>query len=68
VRVSSASDLPCPWQLLRGLSRSHLGTFSGAFGLASRGLWIPFWFRSSSLGTLALMFLPFTPHFATRLT
>ena len=64
VRVSSASDLPRPWQLLGGLSRLHLFTSSGAFGLPSRGLWIPFWFRSSSF---ALMFLPFTPHFATRL-
>jgi len=67
VRVSSASDLPRPWQLLRSLSRLHLFTFSGAFGLPSRGLWIPFCFRSSSLSTLALVFLPCTPHFATRL-
>ena len=66
VRVFSVSDLPRPWQLLRGLSRLHLLTFSGAFGLLSLGLWIPFWFRSSSLSTLALMFLPFTPHFTTR--
>jgi len=64
VRVSSASDLPRPWHLLGGLSRLHLFTFSGASGLPSRGLWIPSWFRSSSF---ALMFLPFTPHFATRL-
>ena len=64
VRVSSASDLPRPWQLLGGLSRLHLLPLSGAFGLPSRGLWIPSWFRSSSF---ALMFLPFTPHFATRL-
>jgi len=66
VRVSSASDLPRPWQPLGGLSRLHLLPLSGASGLSSRGLWIPFWFRSSSLSTLALMFLPFTPHFATR--
>jgi len=66
VSVFSASDLPRPWQLLAVLSRLHLLTFSGAFGLPSLGLWIPFWFRSSSLSTLALMFLPFTPHFATR--
>ena len=67
VRVSSASDLPLPWQLLGGLSRLHLFPLSGASGLPSRGLWIPFWFRSSSLSTLALMFLPLTPHFAMRL-
>ena len=66
VRVSSASNLSRPWQLLGGLSRLHPFTISGAFGLPSWGLWIPFWFRSSSLSTLALMFLPFTPHFATR--
>jgi len=64
VRVSSASDIPRPWQLLGGLSRLHLLPFSGAFGLPSLGLWIPFWFRSSSF---ALAFLPFTPHIATRL-
>jgi len=49
VRVSSASDLPRPWHLLGGLSRLHLLPLSGAFGLTSLGLWIPFWFRSSSL-------------------
>jgi len=64
VRVSSASDLPRPWRLLGGLSRLYLFPLSEAFGLPSQGLWIPFWFRSSSF---ALMFLPFTPHFATRL-
>ena len=67
MRVSSASHLPRPWQLLGGLSRLHPFTFSGAFGLPSRRLWIPFWFRSSALSTLALMFLPLTPHFATHL-
>jgi len=46
VRVSSASVLPRPWQLLRGLSRLHLLPLSGALGLPSRGLWIPFWLRS----------------------
>ena len=64
VRVSSASDLPRPWQMLAGLSRLHLFPLSWAFGLPSRGLWIPLWFRSSSF---VLVFLPFTPHFATRL-
>ena len=68
VRVSSAFDLPRTWQLLGGLSRLHLPPLSEAFGLPSRGLWIPFSFRSSSLSTLAWMFLPFTPHFAKRLT
>ena len=67
VRVSSASDLPRPWRLLGGLSRLHLSPLSGAFGLPSRGLSIPIWFRSSSLSTLAMMLIPFTPHFATRL-
>jgi len=67
VGVSSASDLPRPWQLLGGLSRLHPFPLSGAFGLPSLGLRIPFWFRSSSLSTLALVFLPFTPDFATRL-
>ena len=46
VRVSSASDLPRPWQLLGGLSRLHPFPLSGAFGLPSQGLWISFWFRS----------------------
>jgi len=67
MRVSSTSDLPRPWQLLGGLSRLHPFTVSGAFGLPSRGFWIPFWFRLSLLSTLALMFLPFTPPLATRL-
>ena len=67
MRVSSASDLPRPWQLLWGLSRLHLLPISGAFGLPSWGLWIPFWFCSSWLRTITLMFLPFIPHFATRL-
>jgi len=49
VRVSSASDLPRPWQRLGGLSRLQLFPLSGASGLPSRGLWIPCWFRSSSL-------------------
>jgi len=49
VRVSSASDLPRPWHLLGGLSCPHLLPLSGASGLSSRGLWIPVWFRSSSL-------------------
>jgi len=67
VRVSSASAVPRRWRLLGASSRLHLFPFSGAFGFPSLELWIPFWFRSSSLSTLALMFLPFTPHFTTRL-
>jgi len=46
VGVSSASDLPRPWQVLGGLSGIHLFPLSGAFGLPSGGLWIPSWFRS----------------------
>jgi len=38
VRVSSASDLPRPWQLLGGLSPLHIFTPSGAFGLPSQGV------------------------------
>jgi len=49
VRASSPSELPRLWQLLRGLSRLHLFPLSGAFGLPTRGLWIPSWFRSCSL-------------------
>jgi len=46
VRVSSTTDLLRPWYLLRGLSRLHPFTISGALGLPSLGLRIPFWFRS----------------------
>jgi len=67
MRVFSASDLPRPWPLLLGLSPLHPLTFSGAFGLPSRGFWIPFWFRSSLLSIIVLMCLPFTLHFATCL-
>ena len=50
VRVSSASDLPRPWQLLGGLSRLRPFPLSGASGLPSQGLWIPFWFCSVFVG------------------
>jgi len=46
VGVSSACDLPRPWQVLRGLSGIHLFSLSAAFGLPSGGLWIASWFRS----------------------
>jgi len=46
VRVSSASDLPRPWQLLGGSLHLHLFPLSGVFGLPSLGLWIPSWFGS----------------------
>jgi len=44
MRVSSASDLPHPWQPLGGLSRLHLFLPSGPSGFPSLGLWIPSWF------------------------
>ena len=47
MRVSSASDLPCVWQLLGRLSGLHFIPLSGASGLSSQGLWIPSWFGSS---------------------
>ena len=65
--MSSASDLPGPYQLLGGLSCLHLLPLSAAFGPPLTGVMDSFLVPFVFIENARVDVLPFTPHFATRL-